>query len=84
MAAGYIRKGQEAGQIRSEVDPEAYVMHVAALSLTVLATSECLGALLPGTKMEHMRRAVDELVRVTRTGLFEQSYLEHQAHKGVD
>jgi hypothetical protein len=33
-----------------------------------------------------MRRAIDELVRMTRTALFEESYLEHQSakDKGVD
>lgn len=84
VVAAYIRKGQEAGQIRDDVDPEAYVLHVAGLSLSVLATSECLGALLPGTRDVHMRRAVDELIRMTKTSLFHQSYLDHQSTKGVE
>ena len=86
VVAEYIKKGQASGQIRSSVDPEAYVMHVASMSLSVLATSECMSALLPGTKEQHMRRAIDELVRMTRTSLFVESYLEHQSakDKGVD
>jgi TetR/AcrR family transcriptional regulator len=86
VVAEYIRKGQASGQIRAEVDPEAYVLHVVGMSLTVLASSECMSALLPGTKDQHMRRALDELVRMTRTSLFVESYLEHQSakDKGVD
>ena len=86
VVAEYIKKGQQSGQIRAKVDPEAYVMHVASMSLSVLATSECMSALLPGTRKEHMRRAIDELVRMTRTSLFVESYLEHQSakDKGVD
>lgn len=84
VVAAYIEKGQEAGQIRADVDPEAYVLHVASLSLSVLATSECLGALLPGSRDAHMRRAVDELIRMTKTSLFQQSYLDHQSTKGVE
>jgi AcrR family transcriptional regulator len=86
VVAEYIAKGQESGQIRAGVDPEAYVMHVVSMSLSVLATSECMSALLPGTRAQHMRRAIDELVRMTRTALFEESYLLHQSakDKGVD
>lgn len=92
VVAEYIRKGQEIGQIRPDVDPEAYVMHVASLSLSVLATRECMRALLPGHGTELMKRAVDELVRITRTSLFHQSYIDHKRQrdressnfKGVD
>lgn len=86
VVSEYIRKGQNAGQIRTDVDPEAYVMQVASMSLSVLATSECMSAILPGTKEQHMRRAIDELVRMTRTSLFEPSYLHHQTakDKGLD
>ncbi len=86
VVAGYIRKGQESGQIRTTVDPEAYILHVASMSLSVLATSECMSALIKGTRPQHMRRAIDELVRMTRSSLFEQSYLDHQSakDKGVD
>ena len=79
VVASYIKKGQEAGQIQSEVDPEAYVLQVASLTLGVVANSESVQALLPDGTGQH--RAIQELIRIARSSLFTQSYLAHQEKK---
>jgi AcrR family transcriptional regulator len=59
----YIRKGQEGGRLRGEVDPEAYVNQVINLLIASIATFEALGA----TDRE---RNLAELVRVAKSSLF--------------
>lgn len=43
----YIRKGQAAGRVRADVDPEAYLVHAINLVISSIATWECIGALNP-------------------------------------
>jgi len=79
VVASYVRKGQENGQIRAEVDPEAYVLQVACMALSCLGTVECSMALLPDSNREDaLKRAVQEMKRAARNSLFMDSYLEHQ------
>jgi TetR/AcrR family transcriptional regulator len=79
VVAGYVRKGQENGQIRSEIDPEAYVLQVACMALACLGTVECTLAMLPdSTRTEALSRSVEEVKRAARNSLFVDSYLEHQ------
>lgn len=59
----YIRKGQEGGRLRADVDPEAYVNQVINLLIASIATFEALGA----TDRE---RNLAELVRVAKSSLF--------------
>ncbi len=60
----YIRKGQEGGRLRADVDPEAYVNQVINLLIASIATFEALGT----TDDE---RNLAELVRVAKSSLFQ-------------
>lgn len=77
VVASYIKKGQEAGQIQSDVDPEPYVLLIACLALSTVATSHSFSDAMPGRGRRVDRRAKDELIRIARNSLFEKSYLEH-------
>jgi TetR/AcrR family transcriptional regulator len=61
--AGYIRTGQQRGELQADVDPEAYVVHVTTFLIATVAVQRLLGA-LPA------ERAVRELVRMARASLF--------------
>lgn len=60
----YIRKGQETGDLRADVDPEAYVVHVTTFLIATVAVQRLLGALPED-------RAFQEMVRMARASLFE-------------
>ncbi len=77
----YIRKGQAAGRVRPDVDPEAYLVHAINLVISSIATWECIGALNPevdgadasdehGSAYDRHRR---ELFRVAKSSLFSAS-----------
>lgn len=84
VVSSYVRLGQEAGQIQSDVDPEAYVLQVAMMSLSTIASSESMGTVLGANKKRPVtKRVVRELVRMAKTSLFLPSYLEHQHAKGA-
>jgi AcrR family transcriptional regulator len=76
VVSNYIRRGREAGRVRADVDPEAYIVHAINLVVSSIATFDSIGAL--GTSKDrsaddtHLRRHVDELVRVARASLFRQ------------
>lgn len=59
----YIRKGQETQDLRDDVDPEAYVVHVTTFLIATVAVQRLLGALPED-------RAVKEMVRMARASLF--------------
>jgi AcrR family transcriptional regulator len=65
-----VRKGQRAGRVRSDVDPEAYVVQVVNLVVGSFATVGCLGALVGGDGATTLDRHVAEMRRVARTSLF--------------
>ncbi len=76
VVSNYIRRGREAGRVRADVDPEAYIVHAINLVVSSIATFDSIGAL--GTSKDRsgddsdLRRHVDELVRVARASLFRQ------------
>lgn len=79
IVASFIRKGQESGQIRSDVDPEGYVLQTACVALTALGTAECTIALFPNLSREQiLRKTAAEIKRSARHSLFVDSYLHHQ------
>ncbi|MEE2901466.1 MAG: TetR/AcrR family transcriptional regulator [Myxococcota bacterium] len=79
IVASFIRKGQESGQIRSNVDPEGYVLQTACVALTALGTAECTSALFPNLSREEiLKKTAAELKRSARHSLFVDSYLHHQ------
>ena len=73
LVAEYIREGQKLGQIRENVDPESYVLHVIVLVISTVANLSTVAVALVGdapTRAEPERRHLAELVRMTRTALF--------------
>lgn len=82
VVASYIRKGQETGQIRADVDPEAYTIQVAVTALAGIATSAAGGVVLgDDERRSPLDRGRAELVRLLRASLFTPGYLEHQSMK---
>jgi TetR/AcrR family transcriptional regulator len=76
----YIEMGQKAGQIRADVDSEAYVLAMASMSLASISTQDAFLAMAPKKKAP-VRRIVKELVRMAKTSLFEPTYLKHKGAK---
>ena len=74
IVCDYIRKGQDAGRIHKDVDPEAYVAQVINLVLSGFATHACLRALLAeGSGQEESiaaERLLVEMLRVAKSSLF--------------
>jgi len=74
LVAEYIREGQKTGLIREDVDPETYVLHVILLVVANAATMSTLGSVLHSdgqARRETEQRQLAELIRLTRTALFE-------------
>lgn len=73
MVGDYVEMGREAGEIRPDVDPEAYVVEVLVLVLTTVAASGLLKQLIPhepGTEDDRQDRQVREMLRIAKTSLF--------------
>lgn len=72
MITDYIRLGQTAGSVRSEVDPEAWVAQVVSMAIGTIAVGEVTGSLV--AKPEGDRPGLDdqlhEVVRIARRSLF--------------
>jgi TetR/AcrR family transcriptional regulator len=73
LVAEYIREGQKIGLVRSNVDPESYVLHVIILVIATVANLSTVSLALVGdtsTDQDPEARHLAELVRLTRTALF--------------
>ena len=74
IVCDYIRKGQEAGRIHNDVDPEAYVAQVINLVLSSFATHACLRSLLAENSGDDevvaSERLIAEMLRVAKSSLF--------------
>jgi hypothetical protein len=73
LVAEYIREGQKIGLVRSNVDPESYVLHVIIQVIATVANLSTVSlALLPDGSAagDAEQRHLAELVRMTRTALF--------------
>lgn len=68
VVAGYIRKGQDNGELRAGADPEAYLLMVIHLVIGGVATADTLGVVLD--EEGRTERLVAELERVAKTSLF--------------
>lgn len=64
VVSNHIRRGQEKGDIREDVDPEAYCIHIINLVLSSLATYDRIGVFIP------YDRHLAELLRLAKSGLF--------------
>lgn len=68
VVAGYVRKGQGTGELRTDADPEAYLLMIVHLVIGGVATADTLGVVLD--EADRRERLVTELERVARTSLF--------------
>ncbi|MFN7952993.1 MAG: helix-turn-helix domain-containing protein [bacterium] len=73
VIARYLRKGQELGAVRTEVDPEAYIVVVTNLIVSGIASTELLGGVVDGDapRPGADQRLVRELIRVAHDSLFQ-------------
>ncbi len=63
ILSDYIQKGAERGEVRKDVQPRAYVLHVIQMVVGGVATADSLGA----TSLDDH---VNEIVRIARASLF--------------
>lgn len=70
LIADYIRKGQEAGQVSPDVDPEMYIVHIVTLTVSSVAAMPVVGRALSARKEDVVARQLNELLRIGRTSLF--------------
>jgi TetR/AcrR family transcriptional regulator len=73
LVSEYIREGQKIGEIRANVDPESYVLHVIVLVVATVANLSAVSTVLVGDTNDEANpetRHLAELVRLTRTALF--------------
>jgi TetR/AcrR family transcriptional regulator len=73
LVSEYIREGQKIGQIRANVDPESYVLHVIILVVATVANLSAVSTVLvtdTNDESDPEARHLAELVRLTRTALF--------------
>jgi hypothetical protein len=68
VIARYLRRGQEQGVVRAEIDPEAYIVVVTNLLVSGIASTELLGVLVSAAPDSD--RLLRELVRVAHDSLF--------------
>lgn len=69
----YIRMGQEAGIIKPDVDPEAYIIQVMMMVIGTVALGPVLSVLTDADGNGHMEPKIRELVRIARDTLFVES-----------
>ena len=73
MITDYIRMGQQAGSVRADVDPEAWVTQVVNMVIGTAACGEVTGALVrrpDGGHAPPLSEQIDELVRIASRSLF--------------
>lgn len=72
MITDYIRMGQDAGSVRDDVDPEAWVVQVVSMAIGTIAVGDVTAALVarPDQGPPDLGEQVDEVVRVARHSLF--------------
>ena len=72
IVANYIRKGQEAGRVRPDVDPEAYIFNMIHLLVAGIASHDGIASLLDSDAKgeEVFERHLKEMVRVAKASLF--------------
>ncbi|MCB9594458.1 MAG: TetR/AcrR family transcriptional regulator [Sandaracinaceae bacterium] len=77
VIAGYVRRGQESGEVRADADPEAYLLHVIHLVVGGLAISDTLGIVLsPDGASSDIQRLTRELERIAKVSLFTDEGIE--------
>jgi AcrR family transcriptional regulator len=70
LIADSMRKGQRAGRLLSDVDPESYVLHMVGMALSAVAALPTLAPALGEAGGAAAERHKRELMRIARTSLF--------------
>ena len=71
LTAEYLRRGQAAGRVRADVDPEAFLVNVAATLIGTLAAGAVSEAMAPSTDPSlPAQRSLAEMIRGYRAALF--------------
>ncbi|MBX3182644.1 MAG: TetR/AcrR family transcriptional regulator [Polyangiaceae bacterium] len=72
LVAEYVRKGQQTGEVRPEVDPESYVLHMVTLTIATLGSLPLTSRALSGevSDARASERHLRELSRLARVSLF--------------
>jgi AcrR family transcriptional regulator len=70
LIADYMHKSQEVGQVRGDVDAQAYIVHVVTLAVSSIAALPVLGTALCSDREAAQERLRAELMRIARTSLF--------------
>jgi len=73
IVADYIRRGQEAGRLHRDVEPEAYVVEMIVLMVTTVAARDCVGSAAKADGLPAAARKswlIDEAKRIARASLF--------------
>jgi TetR/AcrR family transcriptional regulator len=70
LITDYIRWGKKTGICREDVDPEAYVIHVLLLAISMTAFTPVAEAIANTSPKKSLVRQKKELVRMAREGLF--------------
>ncbi|MGE0791139.1 MAG: TetR/AcrR family transcriptional regulator [Sandaracinaceae bacterium] len=78
VIAGFIRRGQESGELRADADPEAYLLQVIHLIVGGVATADTL------TMRNDPARLLREIERVAKVSLFTDEGLARQAARGEE
>ena len=77
-----IRRGQAAGTIRSEVNPESWLIEVVVLVIGTFAAADLAGAVFADqaeiSPKDRIDRQLDEIIRMARTSLYTPSTLAKQ------
>ena len=68
----HIRRGQKAGRVYAEVDPEVYLLQMINLVVCCTATLGVLGPLVEGPteNPQFLKRHITEMLRISRASLF--------------
>ena len=70
-----IKDGQDAGRVRTDVDPEAYLVQCVVLIIGSVVAADFTGFLYPGqSSKDRLERQLYEVVRTARCALFLPNY----------
>lgn len=82
VISSYIAKGQARGELRADVDPQAYLLQVIHLVIGSIATADALAVLVeqPG-EAASLERLTREVERVARASLYTDEALGRAVHR---
>lgn len=70
LVTDYVRIGQAEGRVRSDLDPEAYVLQMITAGIGTIATGDVVSAMFGPDRAPSRDAEVRELVRIARVALF--------------